>query len=123
MHCPPSLNRTLSSGQGLGASLVSSSIRKTAVVLPSLQALCIAPGEQLGFEYEFINSSSSARWFEVDLGSSVSGGVSGTSGGSSSGSSGGGAAATISLVSGEAQWIALEQASRLAGGQRECLPL
>lgn len=99
--------------------MVSSSIRKTAVVLPSLQALCIAPGEQLGFECEFINSSSSARWFEVDLGRSVSG----TSGGSSSGSSGGGAAATISLVSGEAQWIALEQASRLAGGQRECLPL
>lgn len=76
---------------------------------PAMQALCLAPGDTVGFEWLFTNSSGSAAEFEVDW-------VQGGSGGGSCSGSGGGAEAGLSLVAGESEWRALEPAARLAGG-------
>lgn len=73
------------------------------------QALCIAPGETAAFEYEFANRSSWPGWFEIDLGDSMHS--------SSRSRSRSQAAATLSFVSGEGEWQALESTARLAGGR------
>lgn len=68
----------------------------------SLQALCAAPGEALGFEREFVNSSGAPTWFQLDV--RQAGGAAGAA-----------AAADLSLVTDAAEWGGLAPAAQLAG--------
>lgn len=83
------------------------------VVVPCPQAACAAPGEAVGFECEFANSSSEEGWFSLSLG----GGNSpddGSSGGRVE-SEGSAAGAALSLITDVREWDALAVQAREAG--------
>lgn len=71
----------------------------------NLQALCAAPGDQLGFEHEFANPGTDTAWFEMHVG-----GLAGNPGSTCNAA----AAAFISLVTDEAQWHDLAPLASLA---------
>ncbi|KAL4443404.1 hypothetical protein ABPG75_011141 [Micractinium tetrahymenae] len=85
-------------------------LRRLQAELPSCLAVCAAPGEAVGFECEFVNSSSEEGWFSLSLGA-------GNSGGSADGarSAGPAAGAELSLVTDVIEWESLAPQAMEAG--------